>query len=424
MITSISVKNFMVFNDTVCLELETEDKGKKYRARVYEEGGHSIVTSAFILGPNNAGKSCFIKAVRCLRDIMLGDVHEEDLQPNPQAEDNVVTLDMTFCYEGNKYEYYIRYDCTPLENGKKKGFVHESLSRMITDPSDPDEALFEGFFVRDVEKGDYKIKESESLGAILKDFPSDTPAVYAPQAEWHSGLEDAQEILEGIASRIDVVDMNGISMDKTVEWMRGGKQTRNRIIQFLQGSGTYIEDLAYVENRNSGESSGAENDGDDCMNLYSFHDGMWHRCMEYDSDGTKKLVALAGYIADALDSGRILIVDDLTRYVHSSLAGELMIMFGTDFCNPSQLIFTAADASLLDGNRKRLRMYQVFILNRDEDGIDLHSLARLNEDLTEDKDFSDGNWIEMYRNGCFGGIPDHDDMLQFMFDIPGKGKNA
>ena len=96
--------------------------------------------------------------------------------------------------------------------------------------------------------------------------------------------------------------------------------------------------------------------------------------MVFDSTGTKKIAALASYIIEALEEGRILIVDELDSSLHFSLTRAIVALFNNELNNMAQLIFTVHDVTLLDCKRL-FRKEQIWFVHKDKEQVYLYSLA-------------------------------------------------
>jgi AAA15 family ATPase/GTPase len=84
-------------------------------------------------------------------------------------------------------------------------------------------------------------------------------------------------------------------------------------------------------------------------------------------------VALASYVVDAIENGRVLIVDELDSSLHFTLTRAIVSLFNNEINLDGQLIFTAHDVSLLDC-KKLFRKEQIWFIYRDRDNIHTYSL--------------------------------------------------
>ena len=143
----------------------------------------------------------------------------------------------------------------------------------------------------------------------------------------------------------------------------------------------------------------------DMFCLVSNHRGKEVQSISYDSTGTKKIVALAGYIVEALEKGKTLVVDELDSSLHFKLTRAIVSLFNNELNSKAQLIFTVHDITLLDC-KKLFRKDQIWFASKEEGIAYLYSLA----DFTaRDGVRSDSSDIAaLYRDGILGAMPEPD----------------
>lgn len=119
-----------------------------------------------------------------------------------------------------------------------------------------------------------------------------------------------------------------------------------------------------------------------------------------ESDGTRKLMALAPAIESALRTGGILLVDELERELHPMLVNFIIAKFQSKSSNPNnaQIIFTTHNTELM--NLELLRKDQLlFVDKKDKDGAS--ELYTISEFATRTTD----NIRKAYMVGKYGAIP-------------------
>lgn len=120
-----------------------------------------------------------------------------------------------------------------------------------------------------------------------------------------------------------------------------------------------------------------------------------------ESDGTKRLMALAPAVEQALEKGGVLLVDELESGMHPVLAAFLVSKFQSPDSNPrhAQLIFTTHNLDLLD--EALLRKDQIYFVdkNRENGASSLYSISEFSTPTTE-------NLRKGYLLGKYGAIPD------------------
>lgn len=120
-----------------------------------------------------------------------------------------------------------------------------------------------------------------------------------------------------------------------------------------------------------------------------------------ESDGTRKLMALAPAIESALRTGGILLVDELERELHPMLVNFILAKFQSKISNQNgaQIVFTTHNTELM--NLELLRKDQLYFVDkRDQDGTsELYSISEFSTRTTE-------NVRKGYLVGKYGAAPD------------------
>ena len=153
------------------------------------------------------------------------------------------------------------------------------------------------------------------------------------------------------------------------------------------------------------------------IRLVSTYKGVKVPSLIFDSTGTKKIAALASYIIEGLENGRILIVDELDSSIHFKITRAIVAMFNNELNTNAQMIFTVHDINLMDCKRM-FRKEQIWFVHKDQDGVYVYSLA----DFTAQQGVRDTTDImEKYRKGALGALPDPE-LINSLLDIKGNKK--
>ena len=128
---------------------------------------------------------------------------------------------------------------------------------------------------------------------------------------------------------------------------------------------------------------------------------MFELALGDESDGTRRLMALAPAVEKTLDNGGVLIVDELERELHLKLMEYVINRYQRrkSNSNQAQIIFTTHETALL--NQEILRRDQIYFVDKSKkDGVsNLYSLFDFNirNDMT--------NIQKAYLMGKFGAVP-------------------
>lgn len=122
-----------------------------------------------------------------------------------------------------------------------------------------------------------------------------------------------------------------------------------------------------------------------------------------ESWGTRSWFALIGPLLLALDTGAVLLIDELDASLHSRFAAEVVRLFQAPWVNRkgAQLVFTGHDPSLLrtPGGSRLLEPGQLWLTEKDERGAtELSSVA--DWEPTDEEDL-----MASYLAGSFGAVP-------------------
>ena len=127
--------------------------------------------------------------------------------------------------------------------------------------------------------------------------------------------------------------------------------------------------------------------------------------LDDESDGTKKMFSLFGYLESLMSSGRVIVIDELNAKLHPLLVRHLLTMFIDKTKNPNhaQLIFTCHDAWLMKA--RILRRDEIWFTEKDNCGLsNLYSLA----DFVDEDGYKirkDADYEKNYLLGKYGAIP-------------------
>jgi hypothetical protein len=123
--------------------------------------------------------------------------------------------------------------------------------------------------------------------------------------------------------------------------------------------------------------------------------------LEAESNGTLRFFALAGPCVDALEYGKLLVIDELDCSMHPALTAKLVELFQTADANPhgAQLVFSTHDSTLMD--LELFRRDQIWIVEKDSAGASgLSSLYDF-----EEKPRNNEAVQQRYLAGRYGGVP-------------------
>lgn len=418
MIIELRAKNCFSFEEQIVFSMKADMRNKKFASNVHRENSFNILKTVGIYGPNNAGKTCIVKCFNAIKEIFLN--KKPNLMPNLFTKSTVCELGITFLYDGREFSYDLNYDAQDEE------FIYEKFLEIQKDKYGNEKEIL--WLEKDtVNKTYYCIDEDVHLMMSL--MSSNNLFCYVIDASKFEHLEKMKGIIVGFAKKIDIINMNNIPMKNTIDLMKNKNSVQKRIVEFIKNADLYMDNFEYVDMDQIKVEDMAENEKPDeevlnmrekimeQIRLVSTYKGVKVPSLIFDSTGTKKIAALAGYIIEGLEKGRILIVDELDSSIHFKITRAIVAMFNNELNVNAQMVFTVHDINLMDCKRM-FRKEQIWFVHKDQEGVYVYSLA----DFTAQQGVRDTTDImEKYRKGALGALPDPE-LINLLLDIKGNKK--
>ncbi len=419
MLVQFLVENFMSFRNEAVLSMlaakrKSKDKSLDARSTFETDFDFKLLKTAVIYGANASGKSNLFKAMRFMKDMVIDSSKESqadesiDVSPfllNMKSATRPSRFAVIFIHEKNLYEYAFSANTERViteslkvktPNDAREKILFERLEDDISVSPD----FVEGFGL------EVRTRDNALFLSVCANFDG---KVSASVISWFrkvrviSGLADMglmnytikrlkdEESNKKILSLLEAFDtgFTGIkvadsSEEKTPEAFKALqaaiKKTMPGAIKFSFDGRILTEHQVF-------------NDEGKVVGVVDFE------LSQSESEGTKKLVALAGPLLDVLDNSYIMFLDELDARLHPALSLEIFKMFNcnTKNRNCAQLIAATHSTNLLD--KDTLRRDQVWFTSKTMPGESkLISLVeyRVRNDASFEKD---------YLSGKYGGIP-------------------
>ena len=385
---------------------------------MHRENNFNILKTAGIYGPNNAGKTCLVKCFNAIKKILLN--KKPNLMPNLFSKNSVCELGITFLVEGREFSYDLHYDA------QKEEFLYEKFSEIQKDQYGNEKEIL--WLEKDTVNQKYSCIDQDVL-LMIPLMSSNNLLCYVIDASKFEHLEKMKKIIVEFAQKIDILNMNNIPMKKTIELMKNKGDLQKKVVEFIKNADLYMDNFEYVDMDQIKIDDRTENEKPDeevlnmreklmeQIRLVSTYKGVKVPSLIFDSTGTKKIAALASYIIEGLENGRILIVDELDSSIHFKITRAIVAMFNNELNTNAQMIFTVHDINLMDCKRM-FRKEQIWFVHKDQDGVYVYSLA----DFTAQQGVRDTTDImEKYRKGALGALPDPE-LINSLLDIKGNKK--
>lgn len=420
MIVEIRVKNCFAFEDQIIFSMKADMRNKKFSSNVHRENNFNVLKVAGIYGPNNTGKTCLVKCIREIKNIFLN--HDTRIMENLFSENPVCELGIVFLSSGREFFYDIKYDI------KKQEYVYEKFGEILKDQYSNEKE--DVWLLKDNENMQYECIDREII-PMISIVTQNNLLCYLVDVNKFEHLAEMKRIITGFAKKIDVINMNNIPLQKTINLMKNENNLQDKVVDFIKNADLYMDNFKYVniDELNLIAIEGKEqpdekvlaikNEIIDEIRLVSVYKGIPVPSILFDSTGTKKIAALASYIIEGLEQGRILVIDELDSSIHFKLTRAIVAMFNNELNTEAQMIFTVHDINLMDCKRM-FRKEQIWFVHKDEEGVYVYSLA----DFTAQQGVRDTTDImEKYRKGALGALPDPE-LIHSLLDLKGNRRGG
>ena len=420
MLIELRAKNCFSFSDEIRFSTKADMRNKKFSSNVHTENNFNILKTVGIYGPNNAGKTCLVKCIRSAKNILLN--QKPHIMPNIFQESTICQLGITFLEEGREFSYDFWYD------DKKEEYPYEKFAEITRDQYGNEKETV--WLLKDIINGNCQYGD-EDLLKMMPLISQSNLLFYLVDSSKFQQMAEMKRIVTAFASRIDIVNMNNIPLKRTINLMKNQNDLQRKVVEFIKNSDLYMDDFEYVDMENirvkmdSDEEKPEEKALDipeqimDQIRLVSVYRGVAVPSVLFDSTGTKKIAALASYIIEGIEQGRILVVDELDSSIHFKLTRAIVAMFNNELNTNAQMIFTVHDINLMDC-KKMFRKEQIWFVHKDDTGIYVYSLA----EFTAQQGVRDTTDImEKYRKGVLGALPDPE-LIRSLLSLKGNRKEV
>ena len=409
MLLYLKLNNCTIYNQEVEFSMMANMHYSRFPSNVMSVHGVHALKTAVLLGPNNTGKTNFVRAVAMMKAIMLN--QSPIIVPNIFTGNAIVEAGISFLENGKEYILDIKYDA------KHEEYIYERFAAVHRDKYKNIRTRV--LLLRDIQKKEFKA-DDESLVSVMKVAGRNNLLIYLLDTESFPILREIRDVIIAFASKIDIVDMNNIPIKKTIDMLKLSDEDSQRIAKFVLNADLSLDDFRYVDDDNvrivfhgiNTEKSAPQENAlrqvaplTDMLHLVSVYQGVPVPSILFDSTGTKKMAALASYVISALKEGRILIVDELDNSLHFRLTRAIISLFNNELNENAQLIVTAHDISLLDCN-SLFRKEQIWFTHKDKERAYLYSLSDFT--ASENKTRGTSDLVTKYRAGVFGALPEPD----------------
>ncbi len=414
MLIEFSLENFRSIKDQVTLSLvASPDKSLDNNLITTEVlKKDNLLRSAILYGANASGKSNVVSAFNSLKNLVM---LSHTFQKGTEISYSPFKLDNNYLSKPTKFKVVFIKNNIKYVYGVS--FTNEKIIEeyLYYYPEDRKAIIFErkdtNYYKFTIDKKEQKFLSEKTLDNVLY-LSSSTQLNYKKTAEAFDWFKNTLAII-GATDHPQLIDFTMRSLNKDAK-------SKELILKALLEADLGINDITasfekisideipvMIQKQLKFMVSGK---GDDVekMNIKTIHKvlnekGEEHKVefnFEEESEGTKRMFALIGPWIDALNNGRVLVVDELDTKLHHFLNVFLIKLFQdpTQNKNNAQLIFTTHNTNLLDLDL--FRRDQIWFTEKDlrAGNTDLYSLIEFSP--RKDKNVRKG-----YLVGRYGAIP-------------------
>ncbi|MBF0456975.1 MAG: ATP-binding protein [Nitrospirae bacterium] len=389
MLVEFSVGNYLSFKNKVTLSMAAGTV-KEYAEHIIPtiDPKVSLLKSAVIYGANASGKSNLIKSLKFMRDFVLESAGTQITQLIPvikylfstESDKIPSVFEIVFIIKDVFYKYGFEVDSDKVRKEYLSAYPKKRERK---------------YFNRDdagIQVGKYF---SEGKGLEKKTRPNSLFLSYCAQ---NNGAVSGG-ILKWF-SKIDFLDNNNydynIGFALMLNDMLRDSNIKADVLKLLAITDLQIKDIVqeFIMNGKAYYFTTLHTKyNDKNMRVEDVKLGL-----EYESEGTKKIIKYSVPIIKKLLNGGILIIDDMNAMLHTIISKELVKLFNNNDKN-AQFVITTHDTNLLD--KRYFRRDQIWFTEKDQYGAtDLYSLIEFKIDKKND-DYYERDYIK----GRYGAIP-------------------
>ena len=384
MLLQFSITNHRSIKETAIISMKAAADKTMKEVLISPDGKKELVPVMAIYGANAAGKSNVIHALLLMREMVCGSYAKPlkgaELPYEPFAfvdgQTEPTTFEIIYYYESIKYAYGFSFD--------KDRIISEYLYHW---PNGREALVFSR------EKDEYEYRESIQEQLTLAGRTSENRLYLTSSNEWNCAQTEKaylwfQKNLRGLIA-------TGVSNESTIDAIRKGGDGKQRILKEMMLADLGICNVELSGTKEKPIISTVHQLTDD-----SGEKKQYTLLLGQESVGTQRFFSRIGLWMDALNSGAVLVVDEIEASMHPLLTRHLieMIQDQTTNQNHAQLIFTTHDTGLLD--LKLLRRDQIWFAEKDEKTMQTDIYA-----LTEFSPRKEENIARGYLQGRYGAIP-------------------
>lgn len=404
MLHEFSVENFRSIRERKTLCLQAQNIKGDSKENVACELKYNILKSLSVYGANSSGKSNLLMAVSAMRLMVKSSAKlnkGEELFYRPfllsEADNEPTLFEIVF----TQSEYCYRYGFTYTRYKIEEEWLYRS-----TTPRSKERMLFLRS-LKEVETDDKLFEEGRDNDKRLN-----ANRLFLSLCAQLGG-EISNSLIDWFLYSLNVISglESGNLPFYSRNWFADNDNNRGKALDFFKKLQLGFENLA-VRKKQIKNSFADEEIVTALLSVHNKYNSEGEVCgtiersfEDMESAGTQKLFDLTGPIFSTLNSGSVLVVDELDAKMHPLISQYIIRLFNNSESNPhnAQLIFSTHDTHLLSS--KLLRRDQIWFTEKDnKEQTDLYCLTDI---VLSDGSVprNDTNYEKNYIAGRYGAIP-------------------
>lgn len=384
MLLSFQVDGYKLFDESVNFSMHALKKFKRLQENVYTQRigskEYNVLKSAIIYGPNNSGKTTFIKAIATLKHIVeseyIDEITKDNLNFNFFDSKRNINFLIEFLGDVNHYVYELSFS---EKNEITKEILTVNGKRIL-------------------DRFGKNHKDVNQVIELLGHYKNKLMVTCLPKKylEYYSEFKN-------FFSKLLILQYTENNVQPTLDMLNDIKYSKD-FMNLITSSDTNIKKMKINKNVDAETFSYVPKDVAEYLKLESTYEkdgkSFTFPSILVDSIGTKKLIVYASYILKALKEKMTLVVDELDTSWHTLLTRNIFALFNSVSNSRAQIIASCHDLLLLD-DEHMFRRDQIWFTYKDKQGTYFYSLSDFKVDSSEKQ----GMVMANYLKGKYGALP-------------------
>ena len=403
MIRKISIENFYSIKDKQVLDLAVPSNAPDLPCFAVNKkiSATRIPKVVSIFGANASGKTTVLRALGFLKWFLTDSFNQPPTNNLPllpfadsEGQHGISRFEVEFdgdLIEGGKPCIY-RYS---LELRHDPGY--KSPRKLRLNPIVKSESLYfapEDKFRRLFHRDADQIKDSSEFKVKVKDYPlqtfRDNASVIPTLVQYNHAVSNVfNSVLNTIYTNVSTLQKYDFDVNPAINYYVSNDEVLKKLNNKIRMLDLGIEQVSMSAKNNPGNT----------LLPYFRHSGLSDElALIVESQGTQNFFTLFPYINYVLESGGLLVLDEIDNDIHPALMPEIIGWFHDERTNPhnAQLFMACHNASLLE----HLEKEEIYFTEKTADSkTEIYGLKDIAGVRRVD------NYYKKYLGGVFGAVP-------------------